>query len=269
VNRTPRILSIAVGPVDVALGLPVLDGDSRESVFAEAKVVGTVGEFTLAKKGEWLIGAAQGRPHEDPEQVGLRLYQNLLEAARGYELGRIWNYVPQINESGDQGLENYRGFCRGRSIAFEQAWGTDFPPRLPAASCVGTGGDSMSVVFAASSQPVQHFENPLQMSAYQYPQEYGPRSPSFARASRVGRDVFVSGTAAVRGHHSVSPSNTAAQLDCTLENLQAISKECGLGEDWGMKRATSRHIKIYLRHPLDFAAVSQRMTAWLCPEDHV
>ena len=58
-------------------------------------------------------------------------------------------------------------------------------------------GSTASVVFAATEATPRHFENPLQVPAYEYPGEYGPRSPSFARATVVaqpGPCLFVSGT---------------------------------------------------------------------------
>jgi len=238
-------------------------------IYAEATPAGKAGDYTLATQGEWLIGAAQSGPGENPEVAGRRLYEGLLAATRGYSLGRIWNYVPFINETDDHGLENYRAFCRGRAEAFEQALGSDYASGLPSASGVGTNGDRLSIVFAACKQSPIHFENPLQVAAYHYPSEHGPRAPSFARATRVGADVFISGTAAVRGHESAFPGDTAAQLDCTLENLASIGRECGLSEGLGAGCSDARHLKIYLRHALDFAAVSQRLSGWLHPHDQV
>lgn len=265
----PPLLQVRIGSNLLPLGLPILSGAPAEEIFAAARPKEASGGISLATMGDWLIGAALGRPGEDPEVGGNRLYRELLQATQGHALCRIWNYVPQINEVGVQGLENYRAFCRGRSWAFETELGKGFTDSLPAASGVGTGADALAVIFAASRQTPVHFENPLQMAAYEYPPEHGPRSPSFARATRVGADVFVSGTAAVRGHESVAPGATAEQLDCTLENLVAISRECGLGNDLGAGRSAARYWKIYLRHALDHAAVAQRLSEWVRPEDHV
>ena len=41
--------------------------------------------------------------------------------------------------------------------------------------------------------------------------------------------VFISGTAAIRGHATIAPHRTRRQLDCALENLAALSAACGLG----------------------------------------
>jgi enamine deaminase RidA (YjgF/YER057c/UK114 family) len=173
--------------------------------------------------------------------------------------------VPAINEISAHGLENYRAFCRGRSIAFETAYGHEFTRRLPAASAVGIGRSECIVAFLASETLPRHYENPHQTPAYLYPLEHGPKSPSFARASVVTTDTatthFISGTAAIRGHLSIAPNDTAAQTACTVGNLRGISNACGLGEDLGRSTATHRSFKVYLRHATDFAPVADFLGA--------
>ena len=92
------------------------------------------------------------------------------------------------------------------------------------------------------------------MAAYDYPRAYGPRAPSFARATvvpgPVHTAVFISGTAAIRGHATVAPLSTSWQLDCTLENLEGIGRACGLGDGLDAGGA-ERHFKVYVRHAAD------------------
>lgn len=182
--------------------------------------------------------------------------------------------MPAINESSSAGLENYRHFCRGRSLAFEQHFGPGFNARLPAASAVGCAGDTLTVVFAASSHLPRHVENPLQVAAYDYPGEHGPRAPSFARATLVPggavATAFISGTAAIRGHATIAPNNVRDQLACTLENLREISLACGLGRNLDRGGDSARHFKIYLRHETDLAFVTASLeTNLLTDKDQV
>ena len=111
------------------------------------------------------------------------------------------------------------------------------------------------MVFAACPVVPRHFENPLQVPAYEYPGHYGPRAPSFARATVVSgpesATVFISGTAAIRGHATVAPHSTREQLECTLENLHAIAAACGLGPERGGGLGATRHFKVYVRHAAD------------------
>lgn len=236
-------------------GLPVLAGEAVEDVFGTARPVGQAGTIALFQTTDWLLGAATLPMATDLKDVSHRLYTDIFKASSDWHLARIWNYVPDINEAGPAGLENYREFCHGRSLAFEQHYGTGFKTLLPAASAVGTKSSSLTVTFAACRTLPRHVENPLQVPAYNYPGEYGPRAPSFARATIVpgpkGHTVFISGTAAIRGHATVAPHNTRAQLECTLENLAVISDACGLGSNLDRDRRPTRRFKIYLRHAED------------------
>jgi len=207
-----------------------------------------------------MAGFARVRPGEGLEEAAKRVYGQVIGAAEGLHLHRLWNFVPSINGRGIEGLENYRAFCRGRSVAFETALGRDFTRRLPAASAVGTAGGELTIVFLAGAQEPLHFENPLQVPAYEYPTEHGPRPPSFARATVVPRgetvDAYISGTSAVVGHETVAPGDTPGQLECTFENLRQISRASGLGERLGSGSSPRRHFKVFLRSEDDLGLVS-------------
>lgn len=256
------------------IGLPVLAGEPVENLFPAAKPLGRHGSLSLSQAGEWLLGTASVELQPDLEEATRRLYADILTASRHLHLARIWNYVPQINAAGPAGLENYRAFCRGRSLAFEAHHGADFRAHLPAASAVGHAGSALTVVFAATPHSSRHLENPLQVPAYDYPPEHGPRPPSFARATvvptRPAPTVFISGTAAIRGHATIAPGDLANQLACTLENLREISRACGLGPDLDAGPRSVRHFKVYLRHPADFAASAAFLNEHLLrPDDRV
>ena len=258
----PR-LRVALGTAqadEVDTGALVLSGESTEAIFAGARAVGRAGRVALFEADGWLLGAASAALTHGVEVAAGEIYFDVFRAARGRHLARIWNYVPAINAPGDGGLENYRLFCRGRSRAFEQHHGAQFKLFLPSASAVGCSANTLTVIFAASRAQPRHVENPLQVPAYDYPNRYGPHAPSFARATFVpdqgAGTVFISGTAAIRGHATVAPHRTLEQLDCTLENLRGISLACGIGPDLGATGRWKRHFKVYLRHASDLAAVS-------------
>jgi hypothetical protein len=257
-------LTIRLGDATVLpVALPVLGGLSEENLFPTAEPLGVSGGFTLYRAGPWLLGHTSRVPGTGLEPETRQLYGELLAATAGRHLCRIWNYVPAINAIGADGLENYRAFSRGRSMAFEAAAGPEFKRWLPAASAVGSADHHLTVLFAAHTTPPLHRENPEQVPAYDYPPEHGPRSPSFARASIVPRtdgrrDVFLSGTSSIKGHITVAPGDTLAQTLCTLKNLRAIARACNLGDDYG-RDAVARHIKVYLRHAADQSVVAQQL----------
>ncbi len=266
-------LALADGPVPT--GLPPLAGLLCERLFGAPRADGRAGLFSLARSGAWQLGAARVDPRGNIAQATHRLYDSLLAATEGRRLARIWNYVPAINVPERDGLETYRAFCRGRSLAFEAAFGREFREVIPAASAVGTDAAELTVVFAATTGMLRHFENPRQVPAWDYPPEYGPRPPSFARATvaadAAGGDmVFISGTAAIRGHASVAPGDTGEQLACTVENLREISCACGLGPDMARGRAGTRHFKVYLRQAGDLPTVRAALERGLVtPRDQV
>jgi chorismate lyase/3-hydroxybenzoate synthase len=164
---------------------------------------------------------------------------------------RMWNYLGGINED-DHGRERYQLFCAGRHDAFVAA-GYHHDVDLPAASAVGMRGRGLVAYYLAAREPGVQVENPRQVAAYHYPPEYGPKSPSFSRAT-VWRDrVFVSGTSSVVGHTTVHIGDVAAQLDETLRNIEVVLAQTG---------RTMEHVisaKTYLRRAEDYALVSDRL----------
>jgi chorismate lyase/3-hydroxybenzoate synthase len=255
------------------VGVPVLAGSDVEALFSPGRSIERAGAFTVYEAGEWRIGAASLAVDADLEEATCGLYRDLFSATASWHLARVWNYVPAINQAGPGGLENYRIFCRGRSLAFEGHHGRGYKALLPAASAVGCKTRQLTVVFAARRSLPRHVENPLQVPAYDYPADYGPRAPSFARATVVGSAsspaLFVSGTAAIRGHVTVAPGDTLRQVETTLENLFSISEACGLGRTLTVPGAARRHVKVYLRFPEDLSGVRAKLERVLLREDDV
>jgi chorismate lyase/3-hydroxybenzoate synthase len=182
-------------------------------------------------------------------------YRDLLQQLRllGYpHLWRIWNYFPRINDDQD-GLERYRRFCVGRYQALTESI-ADFPASLPAATAVGTRSGPLQIVFLAGAQPATHLGNPRQVNAYEYPQDYGPRSPSFARATltRTEHDIrlYLAGTASIVGHTSRHTGLPMEQTRETIQNLHAVFDQAkhvtGIDLTEAQRRAA---YKVYVREP--------------------
>lgn len=255
------------------VALPVLAGTADECVLGGTAEPVRGADYTLFHGTSWLAGFAVAAADADLEIAAGELYHRLFTVTAGLHLYRIWNYVPQINAHA-QGLENYRRFCRGRSLAFEEHFGRGFQHRLPAASAVGTVAGPLAVGFLAGKVEPRHFENPRQVPAFEYPPEYGPRPPSFSRATvavtEQGRQIFISGTAAIRGHVTVAADNLNQQLACAGENLRLIGETAGAGRDLGASGGWRRSFKIYLRHPADLGRVQTRLEHDLLrPDDTV
>lgn len=260
-ERAPKAVSDA-GQAALRVALPVLAGSGAETVLADASEPVIREGCTVCERGPWTAGFAVASPRSELEPAAGDLYRRLFAATSGLHLYRIWNYVPRINRVED-GLENYQRFCRGRSVAFEERFGGGFQRMLPSASAVGMATGPLAVAFLAGRKAPRHFENPGQTPAFEYPPKYGPRPPSFSRATAVKssgeRHVFISGTAAIRGHASVADRDLDGQLACTLENLDVIGRAAGVGSALGGGSAWQRSFKIFLRHPADLGPARARL----------
>ena len=186
---------------------------------------------------------------------------------RGYgQLLRSWTYLPRINAADDNGRERYRSFCAGRARAFAEFY-RENEIHMPAATGIGShSGNIVIAMLARREGPgLTHIENPRQTPAYYYPKKYGPCSPSFARATAVmdarqGRQLFISGTAAVVGSESQHAGDTRAQLLTTFQNLMALIGSENLylyGIARGFTLKDLRGVKVYIRHSADFEIVRE------------
>ncbi len=252
-------------PLVIHVPLPQLAGEPVAEVWHATGPVrtGTGGGLRWAATADLLAGAL-ALPADDGaalEEAAALAYHQLLSASAelGYpHLLRLWNVVPAINRL-DAGLERYRHFCRGRAESFERHHGPLFQSRLCASSAVGSAGGELLVWFLASTERGLPRENPRQVSAYAYPPCYGPRSPSFARATRcpatAGDWLLLSGTASIVGHRSVHAGDVRRQLDETLDNLEEL-----LPAGSGRRFAA---LKVYLRRAEDLATVRAGLVARL------
>jgi len=191
---------------------------------------------------------------ESLEKTSRDAYTRLIADARsaGYPyFVRMWNYVGGINEH-DEGQERYQLFCAGRHDAFVAA-GYHHDVDLPAASAVGMKGRGLVTYFLAAREPGMQVENPRQVAAYRYPPEYGPKSPSFSRATVWKDRVFVSGTSSVLGHVTVHHDDVSAQLEETLRNIETVLAKTG------RSLANVISAKTYIRRTADYELVASRL----------
>jgi chorismate lyase / 3-hydroxybenzoate synthase len=188
----------------------------------------------------------------------------------GYpQLLRCWNFLHNINV-GAHDQERYRQFCLGRYQALAGRPG--FERALPAATAIGMPEPGLLVYFLAGKIPGVQVENPRQVPAFQYPRAYGPRSPSFSRATftlLAGEPhLLVSGTASVVGHATQHPDDASAQLDETLANLGAVLDH-GATQHLKGSLWKPQALRLYLRHRADLPIVRSKLERALPPETPV
>jgi chorismate lyase/3-hydroxybenzoate synthase len=179
-------------------------------------------------------------------------------AQSGYpHLLRAWNYLDAITD-GEGDAERYRQFCLGRVRGLQVVDDN----AMPAATCVGChdGRRRVQVYWLASRDPGVPLENPRQISAYAYPRQYGPQSPSFARAMLppldTGLPLLQSGTAAITGHASQHLGLLLRQFDEILVNLQSLIDNARLQRPALAPRLGENSLlKVYVREAGDVDAV--------------
>ncbi len=256
------------------LSLPCLSGMEEESVLesVEGGQVEKSGHFSLVRgPGGRTIGGFAVRPFAGAaEPVAHELYTDLLAATAGLRLYRIWNFVPGINTV-VSGREQYQSFNIGRCRAFRDQFGEEaMVSQLPAASAVGIEEPVLAVAFLAGRDPVAYFENPRQVPAYRYPEQYGPCSPSFARGAVVTRPGgkrtgYLSGTSSICGHCTVGVGSLNEQFDTTIENIRAILSRMDFDGAMESGSPVESSYRIYLRNAADLDAVRDRFVEVVGP----
>ena len=162
---------------------------------------------------------------------------------------RIWNFLSEINRVSGDG-ERYWHFNGARQEVF-LGLNRSIAGNVPAASAVGVAAASPLTVYCiASARSPIALENPRQCSAWAYPAQYGPRSPTFARAciaDDAAQTLFISGTASIVGHASAHAGDQCEQTREIVRNIRAL---IGIANDrvGGQRYALDRlHYKVYVR----------------------
>lgn len=264
--------ALPCGFVNVAL--PALNGSAPYEVwFADEAVTRTTSAgASFAKTDSILFGCASiaQREGDHLEDVTKSLYSQIfdvMDAQAMPHFSRAWHYLPAIN-SAEDALERYRRFSIGRHEAF-LAKGRQIERDAPAASALGSQtvvGQSGQLViyFIATAKRGTPIENPRQVSAYRYPEQYGPKSPTFARAFLAPQPqniFYVSGTASIVGHETLHANDVRGQTRETIANILALKNEA-------TKHGVNTHdylshIKIYVRHATDVDAVREEVESAL------
>lgn len=197
-------------------------------------------------------------------------YQSIFELleSHGYNaVLRFWNYFHGINRV-SHGTERYRQFNVGRQDAF-LSHGRSVIGNVPAACALGSAAGGLQIAFLAARAVMICIENPRQVSAYHYPSQYGPRSPTFSRACLVnlrGHDMlFISGTASIVGHETQHRGDVAAQTRESMNNIHAVVAEANRRAPTADFRLDGLAYKVYVRHLEDLGRVRHEMTQFVDP----
>lgn len=172
---------------------------------------------------------------------------------------RFWNYMADINGiNASDGLERYRQFNVGRKDAF-LAYENGIGDQLPAACALGLADGPLTIAFLLGREAPIAIQNPRQINAYEYPDAYGPRTPSFSRATLLNTQqqaiLFISGTASIVGHLTQHPADVLAQTQETLFNLDAVIAEANRIAGQQTFNLQQCYFRVYIRHAADLSVV--------------
>ena len=232
----------------------------------------------------WIYASAgslhrEGRTaYEQSLEVFESMQSALAQGGASFEdVVRVWLYQGSITEE-VHGVERYRELNRARTDFFANI---PFDKRplpsphnghaiYPASTGIGTRCHGLITACMALQNKrddvsLLGLENPLQISAFDYPKEYSVKSPKFARAMavRVGNHVttWISGTASIVNAETVHKGDAMKQTEQTLTNIEKlIAPENFARHGWadaGATLADLAKIHVYVKHPEDFDKVRQ------------
>jgi chorismate lyase/3-hydroxybenzoate synthase len=191
-------------------------------------------------------------------------YSELFQTIEGLHFPhplRIWNFLPAINEHSEGG-ERYWHFNGARQDVF-LGFNRCIAGNVPAASAVGAASTAPLTIYciASASAPIS-LENPRQRAAWAYPPQYGPRSPTFARACIEGDNahtLFISGTSSIVGFETAHAGDECEQTRETLRNIRAMI--AAANERIGAQRFSlaDLHYKVYVRHAAQLANIEREL----------
>jgi enamine deaminase RidA (YjgF/YER057c/UK114 family) len=200
-------------------------------------------------------------------------------AREGLSVGYItrqWNYLQDILAIGSSrggSRQNYQEFNERRREFYTSA---AFPSGYPAATGIGIRDGGVVIEFRAAAPRrglrIVPLSSPLQKNAHRYSGEvlvggFGPggrpkAAPLFERAKFVGDSasgvVFISGTAAIRGQHTVARGDAAAQAGITIENIRRLISPGNLrrhGINALGRTGPLAYLRAYVRRERDLPAV--------------
>lgn len=181
---------------------------------------------------------------------------------------RQWNYIPQICDLNEV-ITEYSKFNSSR----KKYYSYDNLLKYPAATGIGVLAHNAGVITMSIKGDYRKYylENGLQTSAFRYSDrvistvcDSDTAKPLFSRAVILetgdSHQLFLSGTAAIRGEQSVD-SNLTEQLKITIENIKNLVKADNILKATGLNfnKVLPEYLKIYVKPNIDTNLIEQIM----------
>jgi len=205
---------------------------AREVAGYEADDLGAVADLQISEHhGIRLISVVLRECRELPPegfQANVREgYERIFRELQGFHPMRFWNFIPDIARGDGPEIDRYMTFNGARHDAFLDLYrdAETLGRNLRTAMAIGHDEPDLFIHCLAGEAPCAAVENPRQIPAWQYSSTYGPKPPSFSRASiaQLGRGqprkLLIGGTASIRGEASQHLEDLPKQITETIDNL--------------------------------------------------
>jgi enamine deaminase RidA (YjgF/YER057c/UK114 family) len=224
-------------------------------------------------KEVFAYGLGTGLSPEDTFGAGNMAFEQMRAILEAEEmtfdnLVRQWNYIGGILEINNE-IQNYQAFNEVRNenyTKYRRASG------YPAATGIGMKFDGVKFDFIAvkSENPINviPIENPDQLNPYAYEQKVlkgialGGRCdkhpPQFERALLLDNNLFISGTASIRGQDTIGIGDVEKQTVVTIENINKLYHSKKIPHDEknsSEQRMEMIILRVYVKNQGDFVKV--------------
>jgi chorismate lyase/3-hydroxybenzoate synthase len=229
---------------------------AREVAGYQADEVGNAADLQISERnGTRLISVTLRDCRESPaEELRRKVregYQRIFRELQGFHPMRFWNFIPDISRKEGPDLDRYMTFNAARHDAFLELYGSAeaLGRNLRTATAIGHDDQDLFLHCLAGETPCQAIENPRQIPAWRYSTAYGPKPPSFSRASiaRFGRgqepQLLIGGTASIRGEASRHLEDLSKQVSETMRNLSELIENAA--KDGMAPLARMRSLRVY------------------------
>jgi hypothetical protein len=225
-----------------------------------------------------LIGNAQSdftSGCRENSETAFNSFENLLTRAglNFRSVIRQWNYIENITGfDGDK--QRYQEFNNVRAGFYGEHFNLN---GFPAATGIGMnrGGVIIEFVAVEAAEAISlPLNNPEQVAAHGYSENVlvgnelkRKSTPKFERARYLElfdkKQIFISGTASIRGEKTVGISDPVKQTEITIQNMQRLySPDILSALTENSLRPVYGHARVYVKNRKDFAAIKKTFKSY-------
>lgn len=222
------------------------------------------------RETSFLLGTVQANGSRESKEQAEICFSALNDILTGeqYKFGDIvrqWNYIKDIIKF-DGTNQNYQDFNDVRS----KYYGTAFEKNgYPAATGIGMkeGGVIIEFIAAENGKAVScPVDNPEQIAAHHYSQQVligkacDKTTPKFERARYLAyqknKMMFISGTASIKGEHTIGVDDPIEQTKVTIDNIKRLYSDAVLEQNnIKTELVFFNHCRVYIKNKDDFEVI--------------